>query len=239
MKTDNILKLYRQIWYSPWDRVADGKMKLKRQSIVERLGYAPLPTKHGNFTLVAYGDKTTGEEHFALVYGNLENGALGNGKNVLIRIHSSCVTGEIFTATNCECPEQLAEALSEIATLKRGVFIYLHQEGRGNGTKGKLAQLANMFHFDGNKILYDMDTDTAFHKAGYEGERRDFSVAGAILKDLKVKSVCIMTNNPQKIAGLKHARIKIMKRKAIIIEAANEVVANDLLAKKVKLGHLL
>lgn len=227
----------KELWEHPW--IVIETYEHEHEKLVERLGVAPLPTKHGDFTLVGYGDEATGEEHFALVKGDFMNGSLGDGEGVMVRVHSSCVTSEVFDAINCECPEQKEEALEKISKSDKGVLVYLHQEGRGNGTKGKLAQLANMFHFEDGHIVHDTDTDTAFKKAGYEGERRSFRIAGAILHDLGVISVHLMTNNPRKIEGVRDAGIEVIDREAIEIPASNGIIFADLAAKRDMLGHML
>lgn len=182
--------------------------------------------KESEFRIYAYGDRSTGEEHIALVKN------IRNGKNVPLRVHSSCVTAEVFHASNCDCHEQLEAALALIDKQDFGIVIWLHQEGRGNGLAAKIKQLNLM-------LTEGLDTVSAFEKSGYPADQRDYTVAADILKDLGVRSVKLITNNPEKQKQLSILGIKVTGRIPCEIAPANEVVRKDLKAKKEKLGHIL
>ncbi|MBI3282859.1 GTP cyclohydrolase II [Candidatus Curtissbacteria bacterium] len=231
-------------------------LKARGESMAERLGQCPLPIrvhipitlsqeqittlgldriegrpmiiieKDCAFQMYVYGDKSTGEEHVAVIKG------VGDGENVPIRIHSSCLTAETFHAANCDCHEQLQMALGIVEKEGFGGIIWLHQEGRGNGLVGKAKQL---------KIMLEegIDTVAAFEKAGYPVDQRDYTVAADIIKDLGIKSVRLITNNPNKIEQIAKLGIKIVNRIPCEVLPANEIVRKDLQAKRGKLGHLL
>jgi GTP cyclohydrolase II len=200
---------------------------------IEKLGLnniegqvSALIEKESMFKMYVYGDETTGEEHVAVIK-NCEN-----GKNVPIRIHSSCLTAETFHASNCDCREQLQMALLIADKENFGGVIWLHQEGRGNGLAAKTKQLKIM-------IEEGLDTVDAFEKAGYPKDQRDYTVAAEILKDLDIKSIKLITNNPNKINQLKTLGIKITTTIPCEIESLNGIVRKDLKAKKEKMGHRL
>ena len=237
----------QKTWYTEWIAIADRKQELQELglSIIEELGRAPLKTEFGDFTLVEFGDRTTGYEHRALVYGDIENGAMGDGEDMLLRIHSACWTSEVGHAVNCECREEKDEALEAIAKEGRGVFLYLQQEGRGTGG-GKIAKLVEMLEWgkdgeirqrqDENGVR--IDTDRAYKNAGYPSECRDFDCAGEMLRHLGVKSVRLLTNNPRKIEGIERFDIKV-EQIEIHIKPTNSIVAADLKSKYENLGHTI
>jgi len=246
------------VWLRPWDVVEANKKYLKQidESLVVRLGSCPLPIrlhkqipirkpqlkklnievkdevasvlleKEVVYRMVVYGDKTTGAEHVAVIK------TIGGRRAVPIRIHSSCLTSETFHASNCECHEQLGLALQIIEKEGYGGIIWLHQEGRGNGLAAKARQLTIM-------IEEGLTTTDAFEKAGYPKEQRDYSAAADILHDLRIKSVRLITNNPDKIKQIQEAGIKVVERIPCEISPFNEVVKRDLKAKKKELGHKL
>lgn len=221
-------------WHKPWEVLAIACQELRREQemTVEHLGTSPLPTKYGNFNFAGFGDKTLGKEHTAFWMGDI------SGEDVLCRVHRSCVTSEIGGAINCDCPEQVQEAMKEIAKEGRGVLVYLQDEGRGNGLRGKIAQLNGMFKWNGDEIEHVTDTVTAFEAAGYAGERGDYTAAVDILRFLGVRSVRLMTNNPEKIKALDEAGIPVIHR-SHIMENVSEITRKDLQAKKDRLGHIL
>lgn len=254
----NELPDFNILWQKPSILIKAYKelLKAKGEFMVERLGECPLPIrihvpitlspeqtasfnlgsiegkptvyieKNTTFQMYVYGDKTTGEEHVAVIKG------IGNGDNVPIRVHSSCLTAETFHASNCDCHEQLEMALAITEKEGYGGIIWLHQEGRGNGLAGKAKQL---------KIMLEEGVDTveAFEKAGYPRDQRDYAVAADIIKDLGIKSVRLITNNPSKIQQLKQLGIEITARIPCEVPPINEIVRKDLQAKRKKLGHLL
>ncbi|MBI2051489.1 GTP cyclohydrolase II [Candidatus Roizmanbacteria bacterium] len=229
---------------------------MKRESLIERLGECPLPIRIqtslplsqkeqdaikirervGRFILLqeveqtyhmyVYGDKTTGQEHIALIKG------LKNGENVPMRIHSSCITAETFRASNCDCAEQLQTTLDIIEKEGFGGIIRLQQEGRGNGLVGKTRQLKLM-------IQKGIDTAEAFREAGYPIDQRDYTVAADILHDLGVESIRLITNNPDKIQQIKNQGVKVKARIPCEVTPSNSIVRKDLIAKRDKLGHFI
>jgi len=172
-----------------------------------------------------YRDKTTGEEYVAVIKGN------NNGENVPIRIHSSCLTAETFHASNCDCHEQLQMALLIADKEGFGGVIWLHQEGRGNGLAAKVKEI---------KIIMEegLDTVDAFEKAGYPKDQRDYTAAASMLKNLGIKSIRLITNNPNKLRQIEKLGIKVVGRIPCEITPTNELVRKDLKAKKDKLGHI-
>ncbi|MCL5010464.1 MAG: hypothetical protein M1289_02575 [Patescibacteria group bacterium] len=221
-------------------------LKKEKQSIVEELGRAPLPTEFGDWTYIVFGDYTNGSHHEMLVFGNIADGSLGDGRNLLVRMHSSCRTNEVYHAVNCECRKELHEAMKLIQEEGRGVILYLDQEGRGTGIAGKMAQLNGMFGWKNGKIEQKrdsqtgerIDTDRAYKEAGYPSEVRDFTIAGEMLSHTGIKSVRLLTNNPLKIAGIENAGIEVTPVE-IHITADNEIIASDLRSKAKNLGHTI
>lgn len=183
---------------------------------------AKLPTDHGEFTLLSFDGLPV--DHVALVYGDLPQ------ENVLMRIHSECLTGEVFRSKRCDCGDQLDSAMQKIVAEGAGAIIYLRQEGRGIGLANKLRAYA----------LQDqgMDTVEANHALGFPDDARDFMPAVEMLKALNVQSVRIMTNNPRKMAALQTNGIEIVARVPLLscVSAEN---AGYLKTKAAKLGHLL
>ena len=184
---------------------------------------ANLPTEYGNFKAVVY-ECSKGLHHIALVKGEID----GN-KDILVRVHSECVTGEVFHSLRCDCQQQLDKALKLIAK-ENGVLLYLRQEGRGIGLVNKIKAYA----------LQDkgMDTVEANEKLGFKADARDYTVGTQILADLGIKRIKLITNNPKKIEGLERYGIKIVERVPLIIKP-NTTNKKYLEAKKKKLGHYL
>lgn len=246
MKLNDLRDLRRAEWYRPWQtsEIIKNLLNQEGESMVEELGRAPLPTEFGNWTYIVFGDHTHGNFHEMLIFGNIEDGSLGERKDILVRIHSACRTNEIFHAVNCECRKQLQQAMQLIQQEERGVILYLDQEGRGNGIVGKLAQLNGMFTWQNGKVEQKtdettgerIDTDRAYKEAGYFSEARDFTVAGQMLKSIGIKSVRLLTNNPVKIAGIKSEGIEVTPVEIHILPD-NEIIAADLRSKAKNLGH--
>ncbi len=243
-----IEKLHRVAWFRPWELIAWMKEQLLKENepMIEEFGRAPLPTEFGDWTYIVYGDMTNGSHHELLVYGNMGDESLGDGENVLVRLHSSCRTNETYHAINCECRKELHQAMSMISQEGRGVIVYLEQEGRGTGIAGKMAQLNGMFGWQDGKIEQKVDqrtgeridTDRAYKDAGYPSECRDFTVAGEMLKKVGVHSARLLTNNPGKIAGLESSGISVVPV-GLHVEVDNEIIASDLRSKAKNLGHAI
>jgi len=234
-------------WVEPWKSEEDMRKNLleRSKSLTREIGSAPLPTEFGDWTIVAIGDKTNGLVHHALIFGNLKSNVLSDGKDILVRLHSSCHTSETFHAENCECRQELELTMKKIQQEGRGVILYLQQEGRGNGVVGKLDQLRGMFEWDDKGKIQQrrnpntqerVDTVQAYIEAGYVSERRDFSVAGEMLENFGIKSVRLITNNPRKIAGIRQSGVTV-RPVAIHVPPPNEIVASDLKAKALEDGH--
>jgi len=197
----------------------------KHESIIERKAKAELPTAYGDFKAYGYVDKINGEHHIALVKGNIHN-----NEPVLVRIHSECLTGDVFGSKRCDCGEQLHEAMRRIEEAGRGVLLYLRQEGRGIGLINKLK--AYELQEKG------MDTVEANIALGFRADLRDYSVGAEILVDLGVKKIILMTNNPTKVAGLSGYGLEVVERQPIEM-ACNEENHFYMQTKLHKLGHLL
>lgn len=197
----------------------------KNEKLVKNEATVDIPTQFGNFTFAGYSDKIEHKEYIAVMKGEIKN-----KENVTVRLHSECLTGDVFGSKRCDCQEQLHRALHELEESGEGLLIYLRQEGRGIGILNKLK--AYKLQDEG------YDTVEANHKLGFSDDLRDYAVAAQIIKDLGIKSIILKTNNPKKIEGLEKYGIKIAGRKEIEI-AANDVDKNYLKVKKEKMGHLL
>ena len=197
----------------------------RTEKLVKRTVVTPLPTEFGDFKLIVYETTIDKGPHLALVKGEVEG-----KENVLVRVHSECFTGDIFHSRRCDCGEQLHQALRQIAEEKRGVLVYMRQEGRGIGLMNKLRAYA----------LQDkgLDTVEANEKLGFEPDLRDYGVGAQILVDLGLSTLRLLTNNPRKIVGLEGYGLKVKERIPIEIPP-HELNKNYLRVKREKLGHLL
>ena len=199
--------------------------RLSHETLIERVIEVHLPTKYGEFDLVAYRQKTTGEEHLALIKGEWTS-----DEPILTRVHSSCVTGDIFASFKCDCGPQLHTAMEMIEKEGKGVVLYMNQEGRGIGLINKLK--AYKLQEEG------MDTVDANLELGFKMDERDYGIGAQILRDLGVNKMKLMTNNPKKRAGLIGYELEIVENIPIEI-ASNEHNHNYLKTKKNKMGHSL
>lgn len=197
----------------------------RRESLVERATAAKMPTRFGEFNMVGYVNKLNGEHHVALVKGDVTQGG-----PVLVRVHSECLTGDAFGSLRCDCGQQYGEAMKRIEAEGRGILLYMRQEGRGIGLINKIKAYA----------LQDegMDTVEANEALGFSADLRDYGIGAQILKDLGVKQLKLMTNNPKKLSGLEGYGIELVERIPIQMNH-NERNAHYLKTKKEKLGHLL
>lgn len=185
---------------------------------------ARLPTRHGEFALLGFSGFADGLEHVALVRGDVRG-----KKDVLTRIHSECLTGDVFGSRRCDCGDQLDVALEKIAATGAGVIIYLRQEGRGIGLNNKLRAYA----------LQDagMDTVEANHALGFADDLRDFTPAVEILKALDITGVQLMTNNPRKVDALENAAVAVVR--VPLLSCVSVDNAAYLQTKAEKLGHMI
>lgn len=200
--------------------------RMKKESLVEETEAISLPTKFGEFKAVGFRDKVVNGEYMALVKGDI-----GNGENVLVRVHSGCLTGDVFHSKRCDCGEQLQKAMQLIQRKGRGILLYIQQhEGRGIGLLNKL----KAYHLQENGL----DTVEANIKLGFPEDLRDYGIGAQILRKLGVKSIFLLTNNPKKIVGLSGYGLKIVKTISLTAKP-NKFNRKYLSTKKEKMGHLL
>jgi 3,4-dihydroxy 2-butanone 4-phosphate synthase/GTP cyclohydrolase II len=199
--------------------------RLKSERLVHRVAEARLPTDHGTWRIVGYRNDVDRQEHVALVYGEI-----GDGEDTLVRIHSKCLTGDVFHSLRCDCGWQLDKAMELIAADGRGVIVYLDQEGRGIGLLNKLKAYE----------LQDRGADTveANEQLGFKPDLRNYGIGAQILLDLGLKSIRLITNNPRKMVGLEGYGLRIGER-VPIVQPAHDENADYLSTKRDKLGHLL
>ncbi len=199
--------------------------RLKNERLVHAVAEARLPTDHGTWRIVGYKNDVDEQEHVALVYGDV-----GDGENTLVRIHSKCLTGDVFHSLRCDCGWQLDTAMSLIAAEGRGVIVYLDQEGRGIGLLNKLKAYE----------LQDKGADTveANEQLGFKPDLRNYGIGAQILLDLGLKSIRPITNNPRKMVGLEGYGLRLGDR-VPIVQPAHDENAEYLRTKRDKLGHLL
>ena len=195
------------------------------EKLVERTVSVRLPTDYGEFTAVAFRELATGKPHLALVRGDVDG-----AENVLVRVHSECLTGDVFHSLLCDCGEQLDLALRRIAAEERGVLLYMSQEGRGIGLLNKL----KAYELQANGL----DTVDANLALGFPADMREYGIGSQILSDLGLTTIRILTNNPKKIAGIEGFGLTVVGEEPIEV-AANDENRRYLEAKRERLGHRL
>ena len=199
--------------------------RLKNERLVHRVAEARMPTEHGDWRIVGYRNDVDAHEHIALVHGDI-----GDGEGVLVRMHSKCLTGDVFHSLRCDCGWQLDTAMAMIAREGRGVVVYLDQEGRGIGLLNKLKAYE----------LQDRGADTveANEQLGFKPDLRNYGIGAQILLDLGLRSIRPITNNPRKMVGLEGYGLRVDER-VPIVQPAHTENAGYLRTKRDKLGHLL
>ena len=201
------------------------KHRMRTERLVRRVANAELPTNHGGFRIVAYENQVDSQTHVALLRGDI-----GDGEDVLVRVHSTCLTGDVFHSARCDCGSQLEAAMSRIAAEGRGVLLYLNQEGRGIGLANKIRAYE----------LQDrgLDTVEANEELGFKPDQRDYGIGAQILTDLGVRTMRLLTNNPRKFVGLQGYGLSVSEAVPLEIPASDHT-RRYLKAKKDKLGHRL
>jgi 3,4-dihydroxy 2-butanone 4-phosphate synthase / GTP cyclohydrolase II len=197
----------------------------RHEKLVERMTSVRLPTAYGEFTAIAFRETLTGKHHVALVKGEVEG-----RENVLVRVHSECLTGDVFHSLRCDCGEQLEQALARIGDEERGVLLYMAQEGRGIGLLNKL----KAYELQENGL----DTVEANLELGFPADGREYGIGSQILHDLGLTTIRILTNNPKKITGIEAFGLKVVEQVPIEV-APNAENRGYLEAKRSKLGHRL
>ena len=201
------------------------KYRIRTESLVKRVATAKLPTEYGEFTVHAFENSTDHHTHVALVCGEI-----GQGRDILVRVHSECLTGDVFHSARCDCGLQLDAAMRRIAAEERGVLLYLKQEGRGIGLTNKVKAYG----------LQDegFDTVEANERLGFKADQRDYGMGVQILRELGVRSMRLLSNNPRKLVGIQGYGLSVSEWLPLEIPASDST-RRYLKTKKEKLGHKL
>ena len=200
--------------------------RMRNERLVRKVAEARLPTEYGHFQVVAFESPLDGETHIALVRGEI-----GDGLDVMVRVHSKCLTGDVFHSARCDCGKQLQAAMQRIAAEGRGVLLYLNQEGRGIGLANKIRAYE----------LQDQGLDTveANERLGFKADQRDYGIGAQILGEVGVRTMRLLTNNPRKFIGLQGYGLAVSESVPLEIVPATEFTRKYLKTKKDKLGHKL
>jgi 3,4-dihydroxy 2-butanone 4-phosphate synthase / GTP cyclohydrolase II len=202
------------------------RYRMRNEALVRRVAQSSLPTSQGTFQIHAYESLIDRQVHVALVRGDISS-----GQDVLVRVHSRCLTGDVFHSTRCDCGPQLDAALDRVAKEGRGVLLYLNQEGRGIGLVNKIRAYELQ---DGG-----LDTVEANERLGFKPDQRDYGIGAQILRDLGVRTMRLMTNNPRKFIGLEGYGLSVVESVPLEVVPATDFTRRYMKTKKDKLGHTL
>ena len=220
------LEVFARHWGLKFGCIADLiEFRRRTESLVELTETVALPTRYGDFTLHCFQAKNDGREHLALVYGDI------SGKQeVLTRVHSECLTGDVFHSLRCDCGEQLDAAMQRIVANGSGVIVYMRQEGRGIGLANKL----HAYHLQ----EHGLDTVDANVQLGFAPDLREYGIGAQILRSLGVESIVLLTNNPKKLVGLEGHGLRIVRREPLIMPVHPQDQAY-METKRDRMEHLL